>query len=93
MNIASDEYYKSVKENKIQAEIIKPVFLDQKNGKYKVISFYAKKARGLMARFIIENQIDRVEGLKGFNTDGYYFDSESSLKGELVFKRDEQLAA
>jgi len=93
VNIASDEYYKSVKENKIQAEIIKPVFLDQKNGKYKVISFYAKKARGLMARFIIENQIDRVEGLKGFNTDGYYFDSESSLKGELVFKRDEQLAA
>ena len=93
VNIASDEYYKSVKENKIQAEIIKPVFLDQKNGKYKVISFYAKKARGLMARFIIENQIDRVEELKGFNTDGYYFDSESSLKGELVFKRDEQLAA
>ncbi|ATO20077.1 hypothetical protein BS636_10620 [Acinetobacter sp. LoGeW2-3] len=93
VNIASDEYYKSVKESKIQAEIIKPVFLDQKNGKYKVISFYAKKARGLMARFIIENQIDRVEGLKGFNTEGYYFDAESSLKGELVFKRDEQLAA
>lgn len=93
VNIASDEYYKSVKENKIQAEIIKPVFLDQKNGKYKVISFYAKKARGLMARFIIENQIDRVEDLKGFNTEGYYFDAESSLKGELVFKRDEQLTA
>jgi len=93
VNIASDEYYKSVKENKIQAEIIKPVFLDQKNGKYKVISFYAKKARGLMARFIIENQIDRVEDLKGFNTEGYYFDAEISLKGELVFKRDEQLAA
>ena len=93
VNIASDEYYKSVKENKIQAEIIKPVFLDQKNGKYKVISFYAKKARGLMARFIIENQIDRVEDLKGFNTEEYYFDAESSLKGELVFKRDEQLAA
>lgn len=93
VNIASDEYYKSVKENKIQAEIIKPVFLDQKNGKYKMISFYAKKARGLMARFIIENQIDRVEDLKGFNTEGYYFDAESSLKGELVFKRDEQLTA
>ena len=46
VNLASDEYYKSVKENKIQAQIIKPVFLDQKNGKYKVISFYAKKARG-----------------------------------------------
>ncbi|KGT47997.1 MULTISPECIES: peroxide stress protein YaaA [Acinetobacter] len=90
VNIASDEYYKSVKENKIKAEIIKPVFLDQKNGKYKVISFYAKKARGLMARFIIENKIERIEDLKAFNTDGYYFDADSSLKGELVFKRDEQ---
>ncbi len=93
MNIASDEYYKSVNECKIQADIIKPVFLDQKNGKYKVISFYAKKARGLMARFMIENKIDRIEGLKAFNTDGYYFDADSSLKGELVFKRDEQLSA
>lgn len=92
VNIASDEYYKSVKESKIQAEIIKPVFLDQKNGKYKVISFYAKKARGLMARYIIENNIERAEDLKGFNTDGYYFDADSSLKGELVFKRDEQAA-
>lgn len=90
VNIASDEYYKSVKESKIKAEIIKPVFLDQKNGKYKVISFYAKKARGLMARFIIENQIEHIEDLKAFNTDGYYFDADSSLKGELVFKRDEQ---
>ena len=80
-------------ERKIQADIIKPVFLDQKNGKYKVISFYAKKARGLMARFIIENKIDRIEGLKAFNVDGYYFDADSSLKKELVFKRDEQLSA
>ncbi|NNG83002.1 peroxide stress protein YaaA [Acinetobacter sp. ANC 5378] len=93
VNIASDEYYKSVIERKIKAEIIKPVFLDQKNGKYKVISFYAKKARGLMARYIIENQLNQVEDLKSFNTDGYYFDAESSLKGELVFKRDEQQAA
>ncbi|WP_173911138.1 peroxide stress protein YaaA [Acinetobacter sp. Marseille-Q1618] len=92
VNLASDEYYKAVKENKIEAEIIKPVFLDQKNGQYKVISFYAKKARGLMARFMIENQIETIEALKAFNTDGYYFDAESSLKGELVFKRDEQAA-
>ncbi|WP_353143230.1 peroxide stress protein YaaA [Acinetobacter pragensis] len=92
VNIASDEYYKSVKQNKIQAEIIKPVFLDQKNGKYKVISFYAKKARGLMARYIIEHKVDRAEDLKSFNTDGYYFDADSSLKGELVFKRDEKAA-
>ncbi|WP_312966665.1 peroxide stress protein YaaA [Acinetobacter gerneri] len=90
VNIASDEYYKSVKESKIKAEIIKPVFLDQKNGKYKVISFYAKKARGLMARFMIENQLSSIDDLKSFNTDGYYFDAASSLAGELVFKRDEQ---
>ena len=92
VNIASDEYYKSVKESKIKAKIIKPVFLDQKNGKYKVISFYAKKARGLMARYIIENQLNKIDDLKSFNIDGYYFDAESSLKGELVFKRDEQVA-
>ena len=67
------------------------MFLDQKNGKYKVISFYAKKARGLMARYIIENQLSKVEHLKSFNTDGYYFDAKSSLQGELVFKRDEKV--
>lgn len=91
VNLASDEYYKAVKESKIQAEVIKPVFLDEKNGKYKVISFYAKKARGLMARFIIENKIEKAEDLKAFNMQGYYFDAQSSLKGELVFKRAEQL--
>jgi uncharacterized protein len=91
VNLASDEYYKVVKESKIKAEVIKPIFLDEKNGKYKVISFYAKKARGLMARFIIENQIQCVEDLKSFNSEGYYFDAESSLKGELVFKRKEQV--
>ncbi|OTG66594.1 peroxide stress protein YaaA [Acinetobacter silvestris] len=92
VNISSDEYYKSVKESKIKANIIKPVFLDQKHGQYKVISFYAKKARGLMARYIIENQLKKIEDLKSFNSNGYYFDAESSLKGELVFKRDEQAA-
>ncbi|WP_340600436.1 peroxide stress protein YaaA [Acinetobacter sp. HZNU-JH01] len=93
VNLASDEYYKSVNEKKIQAEIIKPVFLDQKNGKYKVISFYAKKARGLMARYLIENKLSRVEQLKAFDSEGYYFDAESSSDKELVFKRDEQQAA
>ena len=92
VNIASDEYYKSVKESKINADIIKPVFLDQKNGQYKVISFYAKKARGLMARYIIQNKAEKIDDLKSFNVDGYYFDAESSLKGELVFKRDEKTA-
>ena len=92
LNIASDEYYKSVKESGIQAQIIKPVFLDQKNGKYKVISFYAKKARGLMARYMLEHKIEQAEDLKSFNTGGYYFDADSSSQSELVFKRDEQAA-
>lgn len=93
VNLASDEYYKSVNEKKIKAEIVKPVFLDQKNGKYKVISFYAKKARGLMARYLIENKLNQVEQLKAFDSEGYYFDAESSSNKELVFKRDEQHAA
>lgn len=92
LNLASDEYYKAVKESALDAQIVKPVFLDQKHGKYKVISFYAKKARGLMARFVIEQQIQQVEDLKTFNSEGYYFDAENSNAKELVFKRDEQAA-
>lgn len=79
-----------MQENKIQAAIIKPIFLDQKNGKYKIISFYAKKARGLMARFIIENQLTKPEDLKAFNSEGYYLDTVNSSAKELIFKRDEQ---
>lgn len=92
LNLASDEYYKAVKESALDAQIVKPVFLDQKHGKYKVISFYAKKARGLMARFVIEQQIQQVEDLKAFNSEGYYFDAENSNAKELVFKREEQAA-
>lgn len=92
INLASDEYYKAVKESKVQAKIIKPVFLDQKNGQYKVISFYAKKARGLMARFIIENRVQSIEGLKSFNLEGYYLDTVNSNDIELVFKREERIA-
>ena len=90
INLASDEYYKSVKPKKLDAEIIKPVFLDEKNGKFKVISFYAKKARGLMSRYIIQNRLTKPEQLTAFNSEGYFFDEASSGKGELVFKRHEQ---
>ncbi|HAI4893446.1 TPA: peroxide stress protein YaaA, partial [Escherichia coli] len=90
INLASDEYFKSVKPKKLNAEIIKPVFLDEKNGKFKIISFYAKKARGLMSRFIIENRLTKPEQLTGFNSEGYFFDEDSSSNGELVFKRYEQ---
>ncbi|MTD27446.1 peroxide stress protein YaaA [Erwinia sorbitola] len=89
INLASDEYFKAVKPKLLQGDIIKPVFLDEKNGKFKVISFYAKKARGLMSRFIIENQLTKPEQLKQFDVDGYFFDAESSAGNELVFKRHE----
>ncbi|MBF1220481.1 MAG: peroxide stress protein YaaA [Haemophilus parainfluenzae] len=88
INLASDEYYKSVKESQLEAQIIKPIFLDNKNGKYKVVSFYAKKARGLMCGFIIQNRLERVEQLKEFDLGGYWFDSASSTEKEFVFKRD-----
>lgn len=89
LNLASDEYYKAVNEKNIQAKIVKPVFLDQKNGEYKTISFYAKKARGLMSRFMIEHEVSNIEQLHAFNTDGYYFDDVNSNDNEIVFKRDE----
>lgn len=92
INLASDEYYKAVQEKQLDCQIIKPVFLDQKNGQYKIISFYAKKARGLMSRFIIEQGIDRIEDLKAFDSEGYYFDADNSNQTEFVFKRDEQTA-
>ncbi len=82
INLASDEYFKSVKPKKLNAEIIKPVFLDEKNGKFKIISFYAKKARGLMSRFIIENRLTKPEQLTGFNSEGYFFDEASSSNGD-----------
>lgn len=90
VNLASDEYFRSVKTQKLNAQLIKPVFLDEKNGKFKVISFYAKKARGLMSRYIIEHRLTKPEQLTGFNSEGYFFDEEASATGEMVFKRHEQ---
>ena len=90
VNLASNEYFKAVKEKTLNATIITPVFKDQKNGQYKVISFYAKKARGLMARYIIENEITEIEQLKKFTVGGYYFVEASSSATELLFQRDEQ---
>lgn len=90
INLASDEYYKSVKPAQLNAEVIKPVFLDEKNGTFKVISFYAKKARGLMTRYIIENKLTRSEQLTAFNLEGYCFDKSASGQNEWIFKRPEQ---
>lgn len=90
VNLASDEYFRAVKPKKLNARIIKPVFLDEKNGTFKVISFYAKKARGLMSRYIIEQRLTKPEQLTGFNREGYFFDEAASTPDELVFKRYEQ---
>ncbi|GGD49540.1 peroxide stress protein YaaA [Lacimicrobium alkaliphilum] len=90
VNLASNEYFKSVRPNKLEGAIVTPVFKDQKNGKYKVISFYAKKARGMMARYIIQNQIREVKDLQGFDTAGYRYAQDQSSQQNPVFIRDEQ---
>jgi cytoplasmic iron level regulating protein YaaA (DUF328/UPF0246 family) len=90
INLASDEYFKSINPNKLKATIIKANFLDQKSGQYKIISFYAKKARGLMSRFIIENRINKIDQLCQFDYDGYQFDKSASSDVELIFKRSER---
>lgn len=88
INLASNEYFKSVNAKTLDVEIITPVFKDLKQGKYKMISFFAKKARGLMARFIIDHQLNDPEGLKEFDAEGYYFSKTLSTASELVFLRD-----
>ena len=88
VNLASEEYYKSIKPSRLDAQIVKPVFLDYKNGKYKTVSFYAKKARGLMCRYMIQNRLTQVEQLKDFDLNGYWFDETASTEKEFVFKRD-----
>ncbi|TEW54565.1 peroxide stress protein YaaA [Psychromonas sp. RZ22] len=90
VNLASNEYFKAVKTKQLNATVITPIFKDQKNGQYKVISFYAKKARGLMARYIMENEITDIELLKAFSVDGYYFVEAASNETNLVFQRDQQ---
>ncbi len=90
INLASNEYFKAVKPKNLDAQVITPIFKDCKNGQYKVISFYAKKARGMMARYIIENRIESVADLTKFDVAGYYFVEEESTPTDLVFKREEQ---
>ncbi len=88
INLASNEYFKALKTKQLNAEVITPVFKDYKSGQYKIISFYAKKARGLMSRYIIDNRIDRAEGLKEFDAEGYYFVPAASTSKQWVFHRD-----
>lgn len=89
INLASNEYFKSVKKKELNANIITPNFKDCKNGQYKVISFYAKKARGLMAKYIIENQLTDIEQLKAFDLAGYQYSESHSKGNDWVFTREE----
>jgi cytoplasmic iron level regulating protein YaaA (DUF328/UPF0246 family) len=90
LNLASEEYFKVLQPKELGCQVISPVFQDAKDGKYKIISFYAKRARGLMARYVVENRITDPIDLKGFNLDGYkYFAADSKLD-KPVFRRAER---
>jgi uncharacterized protein len=89
VNLASTEYFKSVDISSLNANIVTPIFKDQKNGVYKIISFYAKKARGLMAAYAIKNGITDAKGLKQFAVDGYTYQADQSNDKEWVFTREE----
>jgi hypothetical protein len=87
VNLASNEYFKSIDKKKLNAQIITPVFKDFKNGQYKMISFFAKKARGMMSRFILQNKLTNVEDLKHFEADGYFFNDKLSTQANPTFTR------
>ena len=88
LNLASNEYFAAVKRKALRARIIDTEFKDLKNGQYKIISFYAKKARGLMARYVIHNRLRDPEELKGFDLAGYSYAEAQSSADKLVFLRD-----
>lgn len=87
INLASEEYFKVVQPGRLDAAVITPVFEDWKNGQYKIISFYAKRARGLMARYAAVKGITKPEKLKKFDSEGYAFDESSSTERSWVFRR------
>lgn len=87
INLASQEYFSAIDVKKLKVPVITTEFKDYKNGKFKIISFFAKKARGLMVRYILDHNITDIDGLKGFNYEGYTFDENLSKPNHLIFKR------
>ncbi|CAM4379094.1 peroxide stress protein YaaA [Bordetella tumbae] len=87
VNLASEEYFKSVDLKVLKARVVQCVFQDWKNGAWKVISFHAKRARGLMARYAIEHKVSKPEGLQKFDVEGYAYDAAASSADKLVFRR------
>lgn len=90
LNLASEEYFKVLQAKDLGCPVIAPIFQDAKDGKYKIISFYAKRARGLMARYVVENRIIDPVDLKGFNLDGYKYCATESKADKPVFRRAER---
>lgn len=88
LNLASQEYFKAVDTKQLGARVVTPEFKDYKNGQYKIISFYAKKARGLMARYVIQQRLTSAEQLHQFNLAGYYYSAEHSTADKPVFLRE-----
>jgi len=89
VNLASNEYFKSINQNLLEAEVVTPIFKDLRGGSYKIISFYAKKARGQMARYIASKKINEPKKLRNFSEAGYRFSSAESNDTEMHFFRDE----
>jgi uncharacterized protein len=87
VNLASNEYFKAVDRKALKARVVECVFEEHKNGQYKVISFMAKRARGLMARYAIQKRIKDVKKLEAFDSEGYRFDAKASTADRLVFRR------
>lgn len=87
INLASNEYFSAVDAKKIKARIIIPAFKENKGGKYQMVSFFAKRARGLMSRFIIQSNISNPEEIKAFDLEGYYFNNQLSGENDWVFTR------
>lgn len=87
VNLASEEYFKVIRPAAIKGRIVTPVFEDWKGGRYKIISFHAKRARGLMVRYATDHRLDVVDGLKAFDTDGYAYDAKASDGDRWVFRR------
>ena len=87
VNLASEEYFKSVKPAKLDRPVITPVFEEWKGGGYKIVSFFAKRARGLMARYAIEHKLTKPEQLKDFDSEGYAFDAKASNEARWIFRR------
>ena len=89
INLASNEYFKSIHVENLNAQIISPVFKDYSKGRYKVISFFAKKARGLMSAYIIKNKLKDSKEIKAFNLDGYRFNQSESSQTNWIFQRNQ----